>query len=273
MSGASCLNCAAILQGPFCASCGQRHIAVSDIGVSTVLFEGFDFWRDKFALVRDLGWLLVSPGRLTRNWLAGARVRHLHPAKVWILCSAFAAFALQQVETDAAWVEAYTTRAIDLSCEQGAAIEWLRAADAAYTAFIGLVWTLIVFPWTVRLVLGPHRLGMAGYLVASLHASAAAGLVTATVFCFWDVARQLLEHDASNLPGLVAGGVATMLFSLSAQVVYTISVLWSGLGLSFTETLAASLVSVVLLAICTLVFGVPSALLMRVLVEAALAPV
>ena len=189
MSGASCLNCAAILQGPFCASCGQRHIAVSDIGVATVLFEGFDFWRDNLALLRDLGWLLVSPGRLTRNWLAGERVRHLHPAKVWILCSAFMAFAYQQVETDSAWVEAYTTRAIHLSCEQGEAIEWLRAADAAYGAFVGVVWTLLIFPWTVRLVLGPHRLGMAGYLVASLHASAAAGLVTAATFCVWDVDR------------------------------------------------------------------------------------
>ena len=144
--------------------------------------------------------------------------------------------------------------------------------DAAYGAFVGVVWTLLIFPWTVRLVLGPHRLGMAGYLVASLHASAAAGLVTAATFCVWDVARQLMEHDASNLLALMAGGVATMLFSLSAQAAYTISVLWSGLGLTFRETLAASLVSVVLLVVSTLVLGLPTLLLMRVLVEAVLTP-
>jgi len=73
-----CANCQAPLQGPFCHACGQP----AKIRDSVV-----DLARDLWARLIDvnagslvgLGRLVVAPGRMTADWLAGRRVRALAP--------------------------------------------------------------------------------------------------------------------------------------------------------------------------------------------------
>jgi Protein of unknown function (DUF3667) len=74
-----CENCGAPMAGPFCAQCGQaavdyrrsfRHIIVD-------VLDSFLNWDSKF--FATIGWLIARPWHLTNQFLAGRRVRYVHP--------------------------------------------------------------------------------------------------------------------------------------------------------------------------------------------------
>src|SRR5437016_8769425 len=76
-----CENCGAELIGPHCAQCGQaaidyrrsfRHVIVD-------VLDSFLNWDSKF--FATIGLLIVKPWRLTNEFLAGRRVRYLHPLR------------------------------------------------------------------------------------------------------------------------------------------------------------------------------------------------
>ncbi|PYK68394.1 MAG: hypothetical protein DME45_07585, partial [Verrucomicrobia bacterium] len=82
-----CENCGAPMAGPFCAQCGQaavdyrrsiRHI-IADV------LDSFLNWDSKF--FATIGWLIVRPWHLTKEFLAGRRVRYVHPLRVYLLVS------------------------------------------------------------------------------------------------------------------------------------------------------------------------------------------
>lgn len=75
---AACLNCGAVLTGPFCAACGQRKAA--RLGVSTVRAEAWSRLRlFDSGLVRSL-WLLVrQPGGYARAYVLGQRAGVMQP--------------------------------------------------------------------------------------------------------------------------------------------------------------------------------------------------
>lgn len=82
-----CLNCGAALAGPFCAECGQRamppHPTLRELaGDALAEFSG---WDGKFAETIRL--LVRKPGELTRQWLAGRRVAHISPLRLYIAAS------------------------------------------------------------------------------------------------------------------------------------------------------------------------------------------
>ncbi len=85
-SGSSCQNCDSMLQGGYCHVCGQhahnplrsfRH-AVEDV------FESF--WHVDGRIFRTLRDLLV-PGKITREYLAGHRVRYIPPLRLYVILS------------------------------------------------------------------------------------------------------------------------------------------------------------------------------------------
>ena len=81
-----CLNCSAPLQGPFCASCGQRavppHPTVKQlVGDAWQELSGYD--GRIMATLRGL----VRPGFLTREYLAGRRAHYLSPLKTYLTVS------------------------------------------------------------------------------------------------------------------------------------------------------------------------------------------
>jgi len=82
-----CENCSALMAGPFCAQCGQaaidyrrsfRHIIVD-------VLDSFLNWDSKF--FATIGWLITRPWHLTNQFLAGRRVRYVHPLRLYLLVS------------------------------------------------------------------------------------------------------------------------------------------------------------------------------------------
>jgi hypothetical protein len=89
-----CENCGAELVGPHCAQCGQaaidyrrsfRHVIVD-------VLDSFLNWDSKF--FATIGLLVVKPWRLTNEFLAGKRVRYLHPLRLYLLASILFFFAV-----------------------------------------------------------------------------------------------------------------------------------------------------------------------------------
>src|SRR5438034_6899626 len=88
-----CENCGAFLSGRFCWQCGQaaidyrrsfRHVIVD-------VLDSFLNWDSKFFATIAL--LIVKPWRLTNDFLAGKRVRYVHPLRLYLLASILFFFA------------------------------------------------------------------------------------------------------------------------------------------------------------------------------------
>src|SRR5207249_4270390 len=89
-----CENCGAQLTGRFCSQCGQpaidyrrsiRHVIVD-------VLDSFLNWDSKF--FATIAWLIVRPWHLTNEFLAGRRVRYLHPLRLYLLASILFFFAV-----------------------------------------------------------------------------------------------------------------------------------------------------------------------------------
>ena len=89
-----CENCGTPLAGHYCPKCGQpaidyrrsfRHVIVD-------VLDSFLNWDSKF--IATIGWLIVRPWRLTNEFLAGHRVRYLHPLRLYLLASILFFFAV-----------------------------------------------------------------------------------------------------------------------------------------------------------------------------------
>lgn len=97
----TCANCGAALQGPYCAQCGQ-HVADYHRSLWRFLGEFFDnaiCWDNKF--LRTLGPLLTQPGVLTREFMAGRRVRYVQPLRLFLFVSAVCLALLQYHQSQA----------------------------------------------------------------------------------------------------------------------------------------------------------------------------
>lgn len=78
-----CRNCGAIVDAPFCGRCGQKRatrLSLADAGR-----EGWERLRvfDKDQ-ARTLGTLIVSPGRVARDYVLGRRAAYIHPLKLLV---------------------------------------------------------------------------------------------------------------------------------------------------------------------------------------------
>jgi hypothetical protein len=89
-----CQNCGTELTGPHCGQCGQaavdyrrsfRHVIVD-------VLDSFLNWDSKF--FATIGLLIIKPWRLTNEFLAGKRVRYLHPLRLYLLASILFFFAI-----------------------------------------------------------------------------------------------------------------------------------------------------------------------------------
>src|SRR6266700_7076136 len=89
-----CENCGAELQGHWCAHCGQPAIDYrrSFRHVIADLLDEFLNWDSKF--FATIGLLLVRPWKLTNQFLAGHRVRYVHPLRLYLLASILFFFAV-----------------------------------------------------------------------------------------------------------------------------------------------------------------------------------
>lgn len=90
----TCLNCGAIVQERFCTRCGQENVEPTETVGSLVnhFFEDLTHFDGKFFVtVKDL---LLRPGFLTREYVAGRRMRYLNPIRMYVFISALFFLAL-----------------------------------------------------------------------------------------------------------------------------------------------------------------------------------
>ena len=82
-----CLNCGTNVQLTYCPECGQREID-SDPSLREFLHElAEEFLRWDGKLLTTYRLLVVRPGELTREYLAGRRVRFISPLRLYLSCS------------------------------------------------------------------------------------------------------------------------------------------------------------------------------------------
>lgn len=84
---AHCLDCRALLTGPWCANCGQKHQPeIHTFGhFAAAAFENITHADSR---VWRTVWVLVSkPGQLTREFFNGRRSRYLPPVRLYLVVS------------------------------------------------------------------------------------------------------------------------------------------------------------------------------------------
>jgi len=90
--GAKCLNCGALLAGPYCSQCGQgAHIHRSMLSLGHDILHGVFHFEGK--IWRTLPELALHPGRLTRRYIEGERAKFVSPMALYL----FAVFLMYAV--------------------------------------------------------------------------------------------------------------------------------------------------------------------------------
>ena len=79
-----CHNCGAELRTPHCGQCGQKRAQRLDL--ATVRSEAWSSYRVfEFGIVKAAWRLAHSPGVIAREFVLGARARHVHPLKLLLI--------------------------------------------------------------------------------------------------------------------------------------------------------------------------------------------
>ncbi len=95
----NCLNCGSTIQGKFCSNCGQENLEIHEsFGhmMNHAISDYFHFDHQFFNTIKPL---LFKPGYLTNEYMAGKRVKYLHPVKMYIFISiVYFLLAFQQRE-------------------------------------------------------------------------------------------------------------------------------------------------------------------------------
>lgn len=83
-----CLNCGTIVQGKYCHVCGQENVLPKETFWHMVTHFFYDithFDGKFFVTLKDL---LLRPGFLTKEYIAGRRATYLHPVRMYVFTSA-----------------------------------------------------------------------------------------------------------------------------------------------------------------------------------------
>jgi uncharacterized protein DUF3667 len=254
-----CLNCGEPLSGVYCHACGQKG------GGPPLHFHDFvhellhEFLHLDSKIWRTLRLLLFSPGTLTRELIAGRRVRYIGPVRLFLVGSAILfgllAFTSAHVTNDtddadaAARVEAQLDQeAPGADAVKGAVLRVVRKAlrDPRHfkEAIVGSLskssFTLVpIFAFVTWKLFAKEQPFYVGHLYLALHLHAFAFLLLAAMTAL------------AFLPGPVAsvGGSAFV----PVMLVYLYAAIRRGLQASWARTLIrGSLV----LAICSALNGI-----------------
>ncbi len=96
-----CENCGAPLSGPYCAVCGQPAIDYHRSFGSLLADAADAFFNLDARFFRSFGLLLFKPWRLTNEFVAGKRARHVHPLRVYLIASVIFFLVINFLSKDA----------------------------------------------------------------------------------------------------------------------------------------------------------------------------
>lgn len=83
----TCMNCGAVLTGPFCHVCGQKDGEVRRPIWSMVGEILDDLFSSDSRILKSLLFLVLIPGGLTRSFMSGQRARYVMPMKLYLAIS------------------------------------------------------------------------------------------------------------------------------------------------------------------------------------------
>lgn len=86
----SCLNCGTVLAGRYCSECGQENRPPKLDSRRWLADELRQFLSFDYNIVATLKLLVLRPGRLTAEYLAGRRARFTAPFRLYLVISAIA---------------------------------------------------------------------------------------------------------------------------------------------------------------------------------------
>lgn len=101
-----CLNCGVIVQGPYCHNCGQENVVPKETFWNMVTHFFYDITHFDSNFFHTIRRLILKPGFLPQEYMAGRRVRYLHPIRMYVFTSAiffllfFTFYNPQQAITD-----------------------------------------------------------------------------------------------------------------------------------------------------------------------------
>ena len=145
-----CRNCGVPLDSPFCPACGQKK--AERFRLTTIASEAWDKVRVfEFSTLQAIWRTLIGPGRVAREFVLGARKRHVHPLKLLLIAIGVLLLVLAQSRyLDSANAE--LSRALQLIQSYG---QWsFSIALVAILAASNLVfWRRLGYNFTEHLVL------------------------------------------------------------------------------------------------------------------------
>ena len=86
----TCRTCGNSMEGKFCSNCGEKQFNENDYTVKKFVNQTIDIFTHfdgKFFL--SIKYLLFYPGKLTRDYLNGRRVKLMKPLQMYILIALF----------------------------------------------------------------------------------------------------------------------------------------------------------------------------------------
>ena len=88
VAGTLCVSCGALLNGTYCAQCGERALAPDEYSLRRFTAETFRDVTNADAKLYRSFWLLIrKPGLLTLEYLRGKRVAYLRPLQLFLLAN------------------------------------------------------------------------------------------------------------------------------------------------------------------------------------------
>jgi hypothetical protein len=233
-SGAACENCATVLAGAFCHACGQAAEPPAASVRAFATEAAADLTSLDSRLLRTVGTLLGRPGRLTREYLDGRRVRYTQPLQLYLGAAAafffvnayrpFLTFDPGQARVvsslNAIGVSGTVSReSLAPLAARGISMELFRERfEATVTGYLPafLVASVLLFGLVLHLFHRRAPAGYVGHVVFSLHWSA--------FFLLLMIADRLLPARApGELPGLmdaVIALIASVYLGLALHRVY-----------------------------------------------------
>ncbi|MEZ4852909.1 DUF3667 domain-containing protein [Flavobacterium sp.] len=86
MKPKKCISCNEPLKGKFCHNCGEKVVEKNDFSLQTIFkqfIDGFTNFDSKF--IKSFYYLLLKPGKLTENYVAGLRNPFMKPFQLFIV--------------------------------------------------------------------------------------------------------------------------------------------------------------------------------------------
>ncbi|HET6654932.1 MAG TPA: DUF4286 family protein [Gammaproteobacteria bacterium] len=271
-----CGNCETPLRGRYCPVCGQdSYSRVTSLRELMHDFFG-DYLNFDSRLTRSLGPLLVRPGFLTREYLAGRRARYIPPLRLYLFISVAFFFLLSLASLRPEWLNLQLESAdgaptVNLSVDDQAQLakepEWVQQVArqgvaaaknprAFYSSMIGKLPTMMflllpLFAFFMKLLyIGSNRYYVE-HLFFSFHYHAVVFLAALIFLVTYAVAHNFGALTVTDHLGTALWAYLTLYLILAMRKTYAQGwfktvVKWSALAIAYGLSMTAALLGAVI---------------------------